>query len=90
MTDTNPIDDARTTRPRAGLVVKDRREAPGAALMVAFVLTLAGCLTAAAMGSTGWAIGMGAVALAAAVGGVSWILAGRNRTAGGGNHRRQR
>ena len=82
MADINdPIDDERTTRPRAGMVMKDKRQAPGLALAVVAVLALAGCLTAAALNEFGWAIGLGLVVLAASIGGVGWVLAGRSATA---------
>ncbi|ODR11187.1 hypothetical protein BHQ15_03555 [Mycolicibacillus koreensis] len=77
----SPIDYARTTRPRAGLVMKDRRELPGAALVVWSVICIVGFMTALAMGSTGWMIGLGAVAVAAGAAGVLWILLGRRRAA---------
>jgi len=77
----SPIDYARTTRPRAGLVMKDRRELPGAALVVWSVICLVGFMTALAMRNTGWTIGLGALAAAAGTAGVLWILLGRRRAA---------
>lgn len=91
MTDTEkPIDDARTTRPRAGMVWKDSRELPGLALTVVAVLALVGCLAGAAMGAIAWTIGLGVIAGVAGVAGIGWVLAGRRRTAQRGNHRVQR
>ena len=84
----NPIDGARTTRPRAGMVWKDPRQLAGLARTVVGVLALAGFATAIAVGDAGWAIGLGVVALVAAVSGVGWMLVERNRTAQGGNHQR--
>lgn len=90
MTDTEiPIDQARTTRSRAGMVFRDRRELPGLGLVVMAVLALAGFMTAAAVRDTGWATGLGVTALVAAIAGLSWILVGRNRTLHAGKHRRQ-
>lgn len=84
-----PIDDARTTRPRAGMAFKDRRQLPGVALLVLGVLALVGCLTAASMRDTGWAVGLGVLMVVAVAGGVGWVLAGRNRTAKVGSPRSQ-
>jgi cobalamin synthase len=85
-----PFDEARTTRPRAGMVFKDRREAPGLAMLVMAVLALVGLVSAATQHHTGWAVGFGILVLVLAVAGVSWILVGRNRAARTtAHHRRQ-
>lgn len=84
----HPIDEARTTRPRAGMVFKDRREAPGLALLLMAVLALVGLVSAAVQHHAGWALGFGILALALTVGGVGWIFVGRNRAAAG-QHRSQ-
>lgn len=76
-----PIDDERTTRPRAGMAFKDRRELPGVALLVVGTLLLVGFLTAVALGDAGWAVGLAIATLVAVGGGIGWILAGRRRTA---------
>lgn len=90
MTDTKtPIDEARTTRPRAGMVFKDQRQLPGLGLVVMAVLALVGFMTAAALRDAGWATGLGVITLVAAVAGLSWILVGRNRSVRAGKHRRQ-
>ena len=83
----SPIDYARTTQQRAGMVVRDRREVPGVILLVVAVATLVGFMTAAAMHSASWSIGLGAVSLATAALGVGWILLGRARSAREGAHR---
>lgn len=75
-----PIDYERTTRPRAGMVFKDRRQLPGLALVILAVLAVAAFMSATAAHSAGWAIGLAIVALVATAGGVGWVLAGRNRT----------
>jgi len=88
----NPIDEARTTRPRAGMVFKDRRQLPGLAMLVMAVLALVAFMSAAAQNNASWALGFGALVLVLAVGGVTWMFVGRNRTARdnrAGNHRRQ-
>ncbi|GFG68555.1 MFS transporter [Mycolicibacter senuensis] len=88
----HPIDEARTTRPRAGMMFKDRREAPGLGMLLMAVLALVGFMSAAVQHHTGWSLGFGILALALAVGGVAWIWVGRNRalrSTGTGNHRRQ-
>ncbi|MEB3033192.1 hypothetical protein [[Mycobacterium] nativiensis] len=93
MTDTDdPIDQARTTQPRAGMVFKDRRELPGLAMLVMATLALVAFMSAAAQASVGWALGFGITVLVLAVSGVTWMFVGRNRAAHashGGHHRRQ-
>jgi len=87
----HPIDEARTTRPRAGMVFKDRREAPGLAMLVMAVLALAGFVSAVAQHHAGWSVGFGIAVLALGIGGAAWIFVGRNRSAQAsraGNHRR--
>lgn len=86
----NPIDYARTSQHRAGMVMKDRREVPGAALLVVAVVCLVGFMTAFAMGSTGWAVGLGVAVLVAGSAGVAWILLGRRRAARLGDDRARR
>ncbi len=85
----DPIDRARTSRPQVGLVLKDRRQVPGYALIVVAVVTLAAALTAAAESAGSWAIGLGAVAAVTAIAGVAWVFVGRRRVAEIGKHRRQ-
>lgn len=90
----HPIDEARTTQPRAGMVFKDRREAPGLAMLVMAVLALVGLVSAATQHHTGWAVGFGILLLVLFVAGVSWIFVGRNRAARStarstAHHRRQ-
>src|SRR5574337_998361 len=55
----DPIDHASTTRPRAGMVWKDKRETPGLVVLVVSVATMVGFMTAAALGNAGWAAGAG-------------------------------
>ncbi|HLR99372.1 MAG TPA: hypothetical protein VK069_07225 [Mycolicibacillus parakoreensis] len=90
MSDTeNPIDQARTTRPRAGMVFKDRRELPGLALLLMAALALVGFMSAAAQRDSGWSLGFGITVLVLAIAGAAWLFVGRNRSAHTGNHRRQ-
>lgn len=84
-----PIDEVRTTQPRAGMVFKDRREVPGLAMLVMAVLAFVGFVSAVVQHHTDWSVGFGIVVLALAAGGVAWIFVGRNRSASAGNHRRQ-
>ncbi|MEB3069995.1 hypothetical protein [[Mycobacterium] vasticus] len=89
MTETdNPVDQERTTQPRAGMVFKDRRELPGLAMLVMAALALVAFASAAAQASAGWALAFGIAVLVLAVGGVTWMFAGRNRTAHAAHHRR--
>ncbi|WP_083079657.1 hypothetical protein [Mycolicibacter kumamotonensis] len=85
----HPIDESRKTRPRDGMVFKDRREAPGLAMLVMAALALVGFLCAAALHDAGWSLGFGILVLVLAAGGVTWVFVGRNRSFRGGNHRRQ-
>ncbi|HTM85032.1 MAG TPA: hypothetical protein VL179_09040 [Mycobacterium sp.] len=73
----NPIDYVRTAQQRAGMVMRDRREVPGAAFLVVSVVGIVGFMTVLAMHNTGWMIGLGTIVLVAATTGVSWILIGR-------------
>ena len=87
----DPIDETRTTQPRAGLVFKDRRELPGLAMLVMAALALVAFASAAAQASAGWALGFGIAVLVLAVGGVTSMFVGRNRTvhaAHAAHHRR--
>lgn len=86
----NPIDYARTTQHRAGMVMKDRRQVPGAALLVLAMVCLVGFMTSFAMGSTGWTVGLGVAALVAGGAGAAWILLGRRRAARLGDDRARR
>lgn len=82
MTDSSdPTDHARTTRSRAGLVMKDGRQLPGLALVGVALAAFVGCLTAVASGSTGWAVGLGVVAGVLVVAGIVWLLVERRRVA---------
>lgn len=74
----NAIDYARTAQQRAGMVMRDGREVPGAAFLIVSVVSIVGFMTALAMHNAGWMIGLGAVVLVAATTGVSWILLGRH------------
>lgn len=88
----DPVDKARTTRPRAGMVFKDRRELPGLAMLLLAVLALVGSLSAAAQHQTGWSLGFGILVLVLAVGGLGWMLVGRKRSvrdSRAGQHRDQ-
>lgn len=85
----HPIDEARTTQPRAGMVFKDRREAPGLAMLLMATLALVGFVSAVAMHHAGWSVAFGISVVALAIGGVSWIFVGRNRSARGGSHHSQ-
>jgi hypothetical protein len=84
----HPIDEARTTQPRAGMVFKDRREAPGLAMLLMAALALVGFMSATAQHAAGWSLAFGILVLVLAIGGLAWIFVGRNRSASGGNHRR--
>lgn len=84
----HPIDEARTTRPRAGMVFKDRREAPGLAMLLMAALALVAFMSAMAQHAADWSLAFGILVLVLAVGGLVWIFVGRNRSAGNGNHRR--
>ena len=84
----HPIDQERTTQPRAGMVFKDRRELPGLAMLVMATLALVAFASAAAQGSAGWALGFGIAVLVLAAGGITRMLVGRNRTAEAAHHRR--
>jgi ATP/ADP translocase len=72
------------------MLLKDRRQAAGLDFIIVSVVALVGCLTSAAMHSSGWTVGMGVVALVAVVSGVSWVFAGRRRAIGGGDQRGRR
>jgi hypothetical protein len=85
----HPIDEARTTQPRAGMVFKDRREAPGLAMLLMAALALVGFMSAAALHAGGWSLAFGILALVLAFGGLAWIFIGRNRSASTANHRRR-
>ncbi|BBX21610.1 hypothetical protein MTER_10210 [Mycolicibacter terrae] len=85
----HPIDEARTTRPRDGMIFKDRREAPGLAMLLMAVLAMVGFMSAAALHQAGWSLAFGILVLVLAVAGVAWIFIGRNRSFRAGNHRRQ-
>lgn len=90
MSDTDEgIDRERTTHQRAGLVFKDRRELPGLALLLTATLALVGFISAAAQHDAGWTLGFGISVLVLAIGGLTWIFIGRNRTTHAGHHRRQ-
>ncbi len=91
MSDTeNPIDQARTTRPRAGMVFKDRRELPGLALLLLAALALVGFMSSAAQRDSGWSLGFGITVVVLAIAGVGWLFVGRNRSKSrAGHHRRQ-
>lgn len=82
------IDYRRTTRPRDGLVFKDRRELPGWGILVVAALALVGFMSAAAQHDAAWTLGFGITVLVLAVGGVAWVFIGRSRTTHAGDHRR--
>ncbi|MCV7383683.1 hypothetical protein [Mycolicibacter longobardus] len=83
------IDYKRTTRPRDGLVFKDRRELPGLAMLMMAALALVGFMSAAALHDATWTLGFGIAVLALAAGGLTWIFVGRRRTTHADHHRRQ-
>lgn len=90
MSDTDEgIDYRRTTRPRAGLVFKDRREVPGLAMLIMAALALVGFMSAAAQHDGGWTLGFGIAVLVLAIGGLSWVFIGRRKTKRAGHHRLQ-
>lgn len=81
MADVDPTDHARTTIPRAGQAMTDTRSLPGYFLMGVAIVALVACLAAAAVGQIGLTIGLGVVAVVAAVGGPVWVYAERRRAA---------
>lgn len=82
------IDHRRTTRPRDGLVFKDRRELPGLAMLMMAALALMGFMSAAALHDAAWTLGFGITVLVLATGGLIWLFVGRHRTTHA-DHRRQ-
>ncbi|MDT5012611.1 MAG: hypothetical protein QOH57_4228 [Mycobacterium sp.] len=77
----DPTDHARTSVPRAGEAMKDKRGLGGYALLGIGVVCIAICLGAAAMGAAGWAIGAGIAAVVAVGGGSVWVYLQRRRVA---------
>jgi hypothetical protein len=73
----DPTDHARTTRPRMGEAMKDKRSLGGYAAMGLAVFAIAICLGAAAHGMMSWAIGAGIVAAVLSVVGSVWVFAER-------------
>lgn len=80
-TEYDPMDHARTTLPRAGEAMKDRRSLGGYALIGLAVLALVICIGAAARAITDWTVGAGIVAVVTATVGSVWVYAERRRVA---------
>ena len=74
MADVDPTDHARTTIPRAGEAMKDTRSLPGFFLMGLAIVVLVAWLAAAGLSRTAWTIGLGVIAVVAAVGGSVWVF----------------
>jgi hypothetical protein len=73
----DPTDHARTTRPRMGEAMKDKRSLGGYAALGLAVVAIAMCLGTAGHGLTGWAVGAGIVAVVLATIGSVWVYAER-------------
>jgi uncharacterized membrane protein len=73
------IDHFRTTRPRAGLAMKDRWHLIGLVLLALAVIAVMLCVKSAAIGDSKSAISAGVVAALSAVAGVAWIFTARRR-----------
>jgi hypothetical protein len=73
------IDHFRTTRPRAGLAMKDRWHLLGLVPLALAVMAVMLCVKFAAIGDRESAVGVGIVAALSAVAGVAWIFTARRR-----------
>jgi hypothetical protein len=73
------IDHFRTTRPRAGLAMKDRWHLLGLVLLALAAIAVMLCVKSAAIGDSESAISAGVVAALSAVAGVAWIFTARRR-----------
>jgi Flp pilus assembly protein TadB len=81
MAEVDPTDHTRTTIPRAGEAMKDTCSLPGYFLMGWAIVALVACLAAAGMSQIAWAIGLGVIAVVAAVAGSVWVFLRRRRMA---------
>ena len=81
MANIDPTDHARTTIPRAGEAMKDTRSLPGYFLMGLAIVALVACLAAAGMSQIAWTVGLGVIAVVAAVAGSVWVFQQRRRVA---------
>lgn len=75
------IDHFRTTRPRAGLAMKDRWHLLGLVLLALAVMAVMLCVKSAAIGDRELAVDAGIVAALSAVAGGTWIFIARRRIA---------
>jgi hypothetical protein len=73
------IDHFRTTRPRAGLAMKDHRHLLGLVLLALAMIAVMLCVKFAAIGDSESAVGAGIVDALSAVAGVAWIFIARRR-----------
>ncbi|MCM6772063.1 hypothetical protein NDR87_02775 [Nocardia sp. CDC159] len=67
-------DTSRTTRSHAGEGIEDGYNIPGIVLCAIGLVALAGALTAAGYGFSGWAIVGGVVCAVSLVAGIGWLL----------------
>ncbi|MBF6327689.1 hypothetical protein [Nocardia transvalensis] len=72
-------DNSRTTRSHAGEGIEDGYNIPGIVLCALGIVALAGTLTAAGYGFTGWATVAGIVCAACFVVGLGWLLVEHRR-----------
>jgi uncharacterized membrane protein YcjF (UPF0283 family) len=77
----DPVDQARTHQPRAGVALKDTRAWPGYLLIAVAVIALVVCLTAAATGAQAVTVGAGFIAVLTALAGSVLIFGERRRVA---------
>ncbi|MGH3636624.1 protein UsfY [Mycobacterium sp.] len=75
----DPMDHARTTRPRAGEGVKDTAKMPGFVLLAVGVVAFAICLASFALGQAGVGVPAVVTALLAVGAGLAWLGMERRR-----------